>query len=210
MNLKSELDSWNLEDKKKRQLKLEREWVRYPYLIEKLGLDNLLYLCDKTVLDIGSGPMGGILQFIDCYDKISIDPLNKEYLENFPEFFNPNIVYFSKGAENISLPVDSVDLVTCINALDHVDNPQTVLEEVVKVLAPGGYLSLSFCINLAKVHPHGSHQINIDSEWLHRLIDDDFETIFEKIDKYGWVKDPDTNKVGQPALYGLYRLTTKG
>jgi SAM-dependent methyltransferase len=207
MNLKSELDSWNLKDKKMRELKLEREWVRYPYLIEKLGLDSLLYLEKKTVLDIGSGPMGGIIQLLPCERKISIDPLNKEYVENFPEFYNPNIEYFIATGEKIPLENDTVSLVTCVNALDHSQSPQQIINETTRVLEPSGYLSLSFCINLAKNHPHEAHIHNLDSEWLHKIIDSDYETIFEKVDKYGWVKH--NNKVGQPCLYGLYRLTTK-
>ena len=206
MNLKSELDSWNLKDPELRKLKLEREWVRYPYLIKKLGLDNLLYLEDKSVLDIGSGPMGGILQFLPCKKKYSLDPLNHEYTENFPEFFNPNITYLSGVAEQSNF-IDDVDLVTCMNALDHCEDPDKVMENIKTALAPSGYLALSFCINLAVNHPHEAHPHNLDSEWLHKIIDSDYETIFEVEDKYGWVKW--NNKVGQPCLYGLYRITTK-
>lgn len=207
-NLKSELDSWNLKDPKERKTKLEREWVRYSYMIEKLGLNNLLYLEDKKVLDIGSGPMGGILQFLPCEERVSLDPLNELYVKNFPDFYNPNIIYFSHSAERIHLEDNYFDLVTCVNALDHVEEPELVMEQVKRVLNKSGYLALSFCINLSKNHPHEAHIHNLDSEWLHKIIDSDYETIFEKIDKYGWVKY--NNKVGQPCLYGLYRLTTKG
>lgn len=207
MNLKSELDSWNLKDEKMRKLKLEREWVRYPYLIDKLGLKNLIYLEDKTVLDIGSGPMGGIIQLLPCKKKISVDPLNKEYLIHFPEFYNPNIDYLACEAEKMPLADNSVSLITCTNALDHSKNPEKIINESTRILEPSGYLSLSFCINLAKVHPHKAHRHNLDSEWLHKIIDFDYETIFENIDRYGWVKT--NGRVGQPCLYGLYRLTTK-
>lgn len=207
-NLKAELNSWNLKDENLRKLKLEREWVRYPYIVEKLGLKNLSYLEDKTVLDIGSGPMGGIIQLLPCKRKISVDPLNKEYLENFPEYYNTNIEYYACEAEKMPFENDSVSLVTCVNALDHSKEPEKIINEATRILEPSGYLSLSFCINLAKIHPHKAHQHNLDSEWLHRIIDFDYETIFENIDKYGWVKY--NNKVGQPCLYGLYRLTTKG
>lgn len=89
------------------------------------------------------------------------------------------------------------------NILIYTEPENIFIEDVVKLAK-----SLSFCINLAKIHPHKAHQHNLDSEWLHRIIDFDYETIFENIDKYGWVKY--NNKVGQPCLYGLYRLTTKG
>ena len=209
MNLKSELDSWNLKDDKMRKIKLEREWVRYPYLIDKLGLENLKYLEDKTVLDIGSGPMGGIIQLLPCKRKISLDPLTKEYLEYFPEFYNPNIEYFIGTGESLQFKNDSISLVTCVNALDHSKSPEKIINECTRVLETSGYLSLSFCINLAKIHPHEAHPHNLDSEWLHKIIDSDYETVFEDIDKYGWVKD-ENGRVGQPCLYGLYRIVTKG
>jgi SAM-dependent methyltransferase len=152
--------------------------------------------------------MGGILQLLPCKYKTSIDPLNKEYLNNFPEFFNPNIDYISEPFEKSNLLSNNFDLITCVNALDHVENPNIVMEKIKENLNHSGYLALSFCINLAKNHPHEAHPHNLDSEWLHKIIDNDFETIFENIDKYGWVKYND--KVGQPCLYGLYRLTTKG
>lgn len=206
-NLKSELDSWNLKDKELRKLKLEREWVRYPYMIEKLGLDNLLYLEDKSVLDIGSGPMGGILQLLPCKLRVSLDPLNDEYLKNFPEFYNPNIVYLTMSVEDMNICSDTYDLITCVNALDHVENPDKALQEIKEISKSSSYLALSFCINLAKNHPHEAHPHNLDSEWLHRIIDSDYETIFEVEDRYGWKKF--NGRAGLPCLYGLYRLTTK-
>lgn len=207
-NLKSELDSWNLKGEE-RKIKLEREWVRYPYMIKKLGLDNLLYLKDKMVLDIGSGPMGGILQFLPCKLKVSLDPLNDEYLKYFPDFYNPNIVYLTGKVEKTDICDCTYDLITCVNALDHVDHPENTLLEMKRILKKSGYLALCFCINLSKNHPHKAHTQNLDSEWLHYIIDSDFETIFEEIGRYGWVKDSTTNTVGQKCLYGLYRLTTK-
>jgi len=205
--LEAELKSWNLTGEE-RKIKLEREWIRYPYMIKKLGLDNLLYLKDKYVLDIGSGPMGGILQFLPCKLKASLDPLNDEYLKHFPDFYNPNIVYLTAKAEDTGICDDAYDLITCINALDHMEHPENALFEMKRILKPSGYLALSFCINLSKTHPHPAHPHNLDSEWLHQIIDLDFETIFEDIGKYGWVKN--NGKVGSKCLYGLYRLTTKG
>jgi len=206
--LQEELRTWNLKGED-RQIKLEREWIRYPYMVKKLGLGNLPYLFNKNVLDIGSGPMGGILNFIESKSKTSIDPLNSEYLKYFKDFYNPNIDYVTGVGEKMPFKNDTFDLVTSVNALDHCEDPEKVLIETKRVLGKSGYLALSFCINLSIIHPHPAHKISIDSEWLHNIIDEDFETIFEDIGKYGWVKN-EKGKVGQPCLYGLYRLVTKG
>lgn len=207
-NLQEELKTWKL-DGVARKIKLEREWVRYPYMAKKLGLDNLPYLYDKRVLDIGSGPMGGILNFIECDAKVSVDPLNDEYIKHFKDFYNPNIEYITGVGEDLPFTSEQFDLVTSMNALDHCEDPEQVLSEIKRVLDRSGYMALTFCVNLSEAHPHPAHKISIDSEWLHRVIDEDFETIFEETGSYGWVKD-ERGKVGQKALYGLYRLTTKG
>ncbi len=207
-NLQSEINSWDVTDPRIRKNKLEREWVRYPYLIEKLGLDNLLYLEDKIALDIGCGPMGGILQLLPCRDKRTIDPLNHEYVSRFPEFYNPNIIYDNGEAEALPYPDDIFDLVITTNALDHAEDPEAVVQGVKRVIAPSGYFAVQFCLNLSKIHPHESHINAIDKEMFLSWVEGDFETIFCKEDKYGWVKH--NGKVGQPALYYLGRMTTKG
>ena len=203
-----ELKTWNLPDRMDREKKLEREWIRYPFILEKLGLQYLLYLEKKTILDIGSGPMGGLLQFIPAREKISLDPLNDQYLELFPQFYNPTIEYKTGCGEKIPLKDNSVDLIISINSLDHCQDPQRVVNEVKRVLGPSGYFAVMFCINLSKVHPHPAHHLSINQELFHQWIDEDFETINEEIIKYGWIKY--NNKVGQPALVWLGRLITKG
>jgi len=204
-DLEAELNSWDLQNCEERHIKLEREWVRYPYIIKKLGLKNLLYLKEKEVLDIGSGPMGGLLQFLPCKKKISLDPLNDEYLKLFPEFYNPNIEYITGKGENIPLEDKSVSLVTCTNAIDHTENPQQVIKEIKRVLKPSGYLAVLFCINLSKIHPHPAHTISIDKSMFLEWVNTDFETIKCQVVKYGWINFQ--GKCGQPAIYYLGRLT---
>jgi len=207
-NLKSELDSWNIKEESERRIKLEREWIRYPYLVDKIGINNLLYLEEKIVLDIGSGPMGGILNFINSKKKISLDPLNKEYVENFKDFYKTDFEYIVGSGEKIPLPDNSVDLVTCTNALDHAENPELIIKEIKRVLSKSGYVAMVFCISLASIHPHPAHVHNITPYQFHKWVDKDFETIFSKEDRYGWVKYLD--KVGQPCYIWFGRLTTKG
>ena len=206
---KAELQTWNLESDYLRQLKLEREVVRYPKLIDDMGLP-LLDLAKKTCLDIGPGPKG-ILADVDCFYKIALDPLIDGYKEKFKLVDYDK--YISGVGEKIPLKDSSVDLVVCTNALDHTEDPEKVISEIRRVLAPSGYLAVVFCTNLALVHPHLAHTNNINETKFHNWIDEDFETIKELTYKkdgyrYGWVKFD--GKCGQPAMAWLGRLTTKG
>lgn len=204
-NLKAELASWNVEDPKIRSLKLEREWVRYPQMVEHLGIKNLLNLHEKDVLDIGCGPMGGLLNIVECNTKTTLDPLNYKYLEQFPEFYNSNISYVTGVAEAMPFPNNTFDLIISTNAFDHVDNPHQAMKEMRRVLKPGGYIAIIFCLNLSKIHPHPSHIHSINEEIFRSWVDDKFETIKHEVIRYGWVKY--NNKVGQPALVWLGRST---
>lgn len=204
-----ELKTWNIEEDKKRYLKLERERVRYPKMFKDMGLD-LIDLTKKVCLDLGAGPKG-ILADIDCKYKIALDPLIDGYKEKFKMV---DYDYYITGTgENIPLEDNSVDLVVCTNALDHTENPEKTIKEITRILKPSGYLAVIFCINLAMVHHHPAHKNNINEIKFHNWIDGDFETIKElsyKKDgyRYGWIKFE--NKVGQPAFCWLGRITTKG
>lgn len=204
-----ELKTWNIEDETKRQLKLERERVRYPKMFNDLGL-NLLDLTKKICVDIGAGPKG-LLADINCKYKIALDPLMDSYKDKFKMVDYDE--HICSRAEEIPLEDNTADLVVCTNALDHTEIPEQVISEVRRILKPSGYFAVIFCINLALVHPHPAHKNNINENKFHNWVDGDFETINEKSFRkdgyrYGWVKYE--GKCGQPAFVWLGRITTKG
>ncbi len=204
-NLVSELNSWDVKDPEVKKLKLEREWVRYKGLLEALGINDLSYLKDKEILDVGCGPMGGLLQLVEAKSKTTLDPLNDEYLKRFPEFYNPNIFYNNGYGENMPFEDNIFDLVISTNAFDHAEDPKQVLREMSRVIKPGGYIAMIFCLNLSKIHPHPSHINSINEELFRSWVDDKYETIKHEVISYGWVKYK--GKVGQPALAWLGRST---
>lgn len=50
-------------------------------------------------------------------------------------------------AENLPFPDDVFDVVTCLESLEFMENPEKALEEMVRVLRPGGILLISNRIN---------------------------------------------------------------
>ncbi len=202
--MNAELNSWICHSEEERERKAEREFCRYPKLIEEMGL-YLIRTDNKIVLDIGCGPRG-ILSCLEARLKIGLDPLIDEYKKYYDLTF---LDVTKKGVgEKIPFTNDSFDLVTSVNSLDHCSNPIKVVNEIRRVLKPSGYFGVHFCLDLAKNNPHPSHSLNISKKKFHDMIDSDFETVHEKEVKYGWVKHQ--GKVGEPALAGLFRLTTKG
>jgi SAM-dependent methyltransferase len=97
----------------------------------------------KVVLDVGPGPLG----FPDaCPARLSIgvEPLAERYREHGLLLEDSPAVYLSVGAESVPLVSHCVDVVVARNSLDHVDDPGAVLEEVQRLLRPGGTLILNF------------------------------------------------------------------
>ncbi len=210
---KVEFATWNLVDSVKLNEKLQREWIRYPKLIEDMGLDYLA-MEEWTVVDLGCGPMT-MLGLLDIKRGIAVDPLIDDY---------SNIVVRNhrfEYLESIDMVEDSsVNLVICSNALDHMLNPVEVISEVNRVLVAGGYFAVVCCKDNAMMNPSPAHELNIDYELFRDWVDVSLETVHEltyETDGYrhGWVDYK--GKVGQPAwawlgrkVGGYKNIVTKG
>ena len=84
----------------------------------------------------------------------------------YPEIFRLPDVEIKQGDLNQHLPYDdnSFDHVTCIEGLEHIENPQQAIREFARVLRPGGHLvtSVPNILNIEErmkwlIHGHTSH-----------------------------------------------------
>lgn len=195
--------TWCIKNQNLRDEKIMREWIRYPKLIKDLLLDRI-DTQNMEILDVGGGPIS-LITLLSAKKRIVLDPLTEEYKKYFP------CPYHIKAfGENIPFENNSFDLVVTTNALDHTENPSKTVEEMNRVLRSGGYFAVMCTENNALTHPHPAHVHNLTSDFIHDLLDDKYETVWElnyKKDKYryGWV--PFQGKVGQPAFAVLFRKT---
>lgn len=201
--LDEEAKTWCIEDPVLRAEKIQREVIRYPKLIRDLLLDRL-NTAVMDIIDVGGGPVS-LISLLPAKSRVVLDPLTDEY----KKFFScPDHI---RGlGENILLDDNSFDLAVCTNALDHVDKPKEVLEEMVRLLRPGGFLALMCAENNALTNPHPAHRHNLTIDHIHQWVDDRFETVWDLTYRqhgyrYGWV--PFEGRVGQPAWAVLMRKT---
>jgi SAM-dependent methyltransferase len=125
----------------KRQAKrgpLNNSWYENIFT-EPFGLDVSSY-ADKNILDIGCGPRGSLEWAHDAAERVGLDPLISKYRDLGIE--SHEMQYVEARSENIPFADNYFDIVSCINALDHVDNVEQTLEEIVRVLRPGGHFLL--------------------------------------------------------------------
>ena len=90
------------------------------------------------VLEVGSGAHG-LIFFFDAADRIGVDPLADHYRELFPAWQKRARTLAAFG-ENLPFEDSSFDVVLSDNVVDHAENPRRIVEEMARVLRPGGLL----------------------------------------------------------------------
>jgi len=198
--LEAEIASWLIEDPVKRAEKFKRERIRHyglirDLLLDKLGTDSM------RVLEVGGGPQP-VSDLIRCRYRAVVDPLTPDYQRVIP---CPHHV--DMKAEDMDY-LEEFDLVLSTNSLDHVEDPDEALCRMDAAVKPGGYLAICCPQHNAFTNPHPSHLLNLDADWVHERLDEDYETVWELNFpqhgyRYGWVLHE--GRRGQPAFALLLR-----
>ena len=134
------------------------EWMQYFTKIH-------LYLRPfASVADVGCGPVPIFCSdVIEYEDAIAIDPLMHQYLtiEKYKQYHKDK--EFGCFARIEDVGGEMFDGVFCLNAIDHVQDPNAFLAELHRILEPGGRMYI--CVDVEKppdpLHPHTIH-----TEWL--------------------------------------------
>ena len=130
-----------------RILKLRRGfWAHhYEYFYTTHFNFEKIYFNNKNILDIGCGPMGSLEWADMACERIGLDPLADSYKEF--GIGDQRMRYISGVVEHMPFPDNHFDVVSSFNSLDHVDNLEKAIKEIVRVVATGGYFLLLTDLN---------------------------------------------------------------
>jgi SAM-dependent methyltransferase len=88
------------------------------------------------VLEVGSGAHG-LIFFFEGGERVGVDPLADHYRELFP-VWQRRVRTIAAFGEKLPFDDSSFDVVLSDNVVDHAENPRRIVEEIARVLAPGG------------------------------------------------------------------------
>jgi SAM-dependent methyltransferase len=114
---------------------------------------------EARVIEVGSGAHGLIFYF-GVQHGIGVDPLAVSYATLFPQWQRCASTVAAYG-ERLPFANASVDVVICDNVVDHAESPETIVSELVRILAVGGLLY--FTVNVH--HTLYSLAADVHSTW---------------------------------------------
>jgi ubiquinone/menaquinone biosynthesis C-methylase UbiE len=149
--------SWTLRDYyEERLLALARE-------------NSQQFIEGKVVGDFGCGPRGSLCWATSARCRIGIDVLADLYSEF--DIANQDMVYVVSSERNIPLPSGYLDVLFCMNALDHTSHLSAMCRELIRIMKPGGTFVASF--NLLErgtfSEPQTLDEDTLDELLLHRF-----------------------------------------
>jgi SAM-dependent methyltransferase len=114
---------------------------------------------DARVIEVGSGAHGLIFYF-GSHTSVGVDPLAVSYGNLFPRWQQCAQTVAACG-ESLPFSDGSFDVVLCDNVVDHAESPKQIVNELTRVLVPGGLLY--FTVNVH--HPVYAVAAGVHSSW---------------------------------------------
>lgn len=93
---------------------------------------------------------------IDCFDA---DPTAGDALQNAAGLFAAGPGFYLEDLENLSQDDETYDAVYSVSVIEHTRNPQKVVDEINRVLKPGGVFVCTFDVSFESRSPMYTHHV---------------------------------------------------
>jgi ubiquinone/menaquinone biosynthesis C-methylase UbiE len=115
--------------------------AHYKQLMLAISGESENFFSDKIVADFGCGPRGSLQWMTNAKMRIGIDVLVDQYMEL--GIAKHNVTYVRSSETEIPLPTGYLNVIFTINSIDHVSDVDRMLDEIFRVLRPGGLFAAS-------------------------------------------------------------------
>lgn len=128
----------------------QKYWLgrEYENQAEKIAFRRFLKLipCKDNLLDAGGGFGRLATEYASHFQECLLVDASEKNLGIAKKLFHqyPNLKLKKGFLENLPLKDNSFGVVICIRTVHHLKNPQKAIQEIYRVLKPGGYLILEF------------------------------------------------------------------
>lgn len=139
----AELTYWKKQYKKEKP-QLQNSWYKDIMLL-MAGEKDDSFLEEKNVADFGSGPRDTLGWIKSTDHKYALDVLSRDYLKFGINKYNT--IYPVVTEDYIALPDQLIDVLFCMNALDHVVHLDKSCTELLRIMKSGALFIGSFNIN---------------------------------------------------------------
>jgi ubiquinone/menaquinone biosynthesis C-methylase UbiE len=114
-------------------------WMAQRSATIRARLDAIKPIPDEArVLEVSCGAHG-LIFFFGTSDGVGVDPLADHYRTMLPDWQN-RVRTIAASGEALPFPDASFDVVLCDNVVDHAEDPQRIIAEIVRVMKPGALL----------------------------------------------------------------------
>lgn len=112
-------------------------------------------LHELTALDLGCAAGNSTVWYAGEFKRVAavdidLDALKHAHIDNQPG----NIVYAMMNGERLGFRDESFDVVICAHVYEHVPNARALLDEIYRLLKPGGVCFFSAGNRLSVIEPH--------------------------------------------------------
>ena len=136
----------------------------------------------RRVLDLGCGEGYGAAILSGGAQRVTGVDIDREAVASASaRYGDRGIEFVVAPATDVPLPDGSVDLITCFEVIEHVDDPAGLVAEVVRLLAQGGLLVCSTpdrdAYNASLTQPNPFHVCELSRAELAELLERSFDSV---------------------------------
>ncbi len=137
------------------------------------------YLYGSSVLDVGCG-YGDFLKLINPNHQIGGTEVNKERVDYCNQVLGQNAIRLANLDERLDFEDNSFDTVVCLEVLEHLEDPEKALKELVRVARKRVIITIPFnekiryvlCVHCARYTPYSGHLHSFNKENIRGIIPD--------------------------------------